>query len=168
MTTQEQGSQPTPGVPETDIHAMLRDLRDAPQAFAALFAQVSEDALHHRAADGWSAVEVIGHLADHDAFERTRRFAAILKQATPTLPDDETRFHVAKANYHALAAAEALAWFTRERKAVVALLEKLGPREWMRTGIHPRDGERSLLQLADLRGHDREHFEQARAAIASA
>jgi hypothetical protein len=68
-----------------------------------------------------AAVEVVAHLADHDAFERARRFEAVLTDETPALPDDETRFRVAGAGYQALPA-EALAFFARERALVVALL----------------------------------------------
>jgi hypothetical protein len=153
---------------EDDARAIVRELRQTPEFLASLFASASEEALQHRPDDGWSAVEIVWHLADHDAFERSRRFEAILTEENPTLPDDETRFRVAEANDQALAAAEALAFFQRERKLVLALLERLGPREWQRTGIHPHDGVRTLLQVADLRGHDREHCQQATAAIADA
>ena len=161
-------SQHSAGFPADDARAIVRELRRAPEAFAQLFAPQSEETLHHRPEDGWSAVEIVGHLADHDAFERSRRFEAVLTAENPALPDDETRFRVAEESFQALSAAEAPDRFRRERNVFVALLADLGPRDWMRTGLHPRDGERTLLQLADLRGHDREHLEQARAAIVDA
>ena len=156
------------GFSEEAAQTIVRELRHTPDEFAALFASESEETLHRRPDGGWSAVEVVGHLADHDAFERTQRFEAILKEENPALPDDHTRLRVAEANYQALSAAQALDFFKQERNLVVALLEGLSPPEWTRAGIHPGDGERTLLQLADLRGHDRSHLEQARAAIAGA
>ena len=161
-------SQVPVGFAEDEARAIVRELRQTPEMFAKLFASQSEAALRHRPADGWSAVEIVWHLADHDAFERSRRFEAILAEENPVLPDDETRFRVAEAFAQPRSAPEVLAFFQRERARVVALLDGLGPRDWLRTGIHPRDGEVTLLQLADLRGHDREHFAQAGAAIAAA
>jgi hypothetical protein len=161
-------SQTPPTFSADEAQAIIRELRQTPDAFARLLASEREEILHHRPDGGWSAVEVVGHLAHHDAFERTQRFEAILASERPALPGDNTRFHVAEANYQARSAEEALAFFRRERALVVAFLERLPPRDWMRTGIHPHDGERTLLQLADLRGHDREHLEQARDAIADA
>jgi hypothetical protein len=154
--------------------ALLAELRDAPEAFALLFAPEDEDTLHHRPAAGeWSAVEVVGHLGDLDAFNRTERFNVILDEtltaAPPTLSAYEPAdARVAAGNYQSLTATEALDFFKRERDLIVALLEGLRPHELARTGVHPKLGERTLLQLADLRAHDRNHLDQASAAIAAA
>lgn len=159
----------TPEAMETERETLLRELRDAPEAFALLFARADEEALHHRPADGeWSAVEVVGHLGDLDAFNRTERFNAILMRDRPELPAYEPDARVAAADYQALSGTEALDFFKRERDLIVALLEGLRPVELARTGIHPRYGERSLLQFADMRNHDRTHLDQVTAAIASA
>lgn len=155
--------------PEDESGAILHALRRMPDAFTALFAPETEETLHHRPADGeWSAVEVVCHLADHDAFERTQRFDAILTHETPALPVDTTRFTVTAAVFQSRSAADALAFFARERARTVALLERLHPQDWLRIGLHPRDGMSTLLHVADLRGHDREHLDQAAAAIAAA
>lgn len=154
---------------EREKAALLGELRDAPEAFALLFARADEAALHHRPAAGeWSAVEVVGHLGDLDAFNRTERFNAILMRDRPELPAYEPDDRVAAADYQSLSGAEALDFFKRERDLIVALLEGLRPIELARTGVHPRSGERTLLQLADLRNHDRTHLDQVSAAIAAA
>lgn len=159
----------TPEAMETEKETLLRELRDAPEAFALLFARADEAALHHRPAEGeWSAVEVVGHLGDLDAFNRTERFNAILMQDRPELPVYEPDARVAAADYQALTGTEVLDFFKRERDLILALLEGLRPVELARTGIHPRFGERSLLQFADMRNHDRTHLDQVTAAIASA
>lgn len=162
----------SPTAPEASrngVEAVIRELRDAPEAYAMLFAPESEETLHHRPAEGeWSAVEVVCHLADLDAFNRTQRFNAILMEENPALPAYEPDARVMEANYQALSAMDALDFFKRERDLITALLETLRPHELARTGMHPRDGERTLLQMADLRGHDRMHLDQVTAAIASA
>jgi hypothetical protein len=163
----QQTSHTVPGGAE--VGALIDELRGAPEAFATLFAPESEETLHHRPAEGeWSAVEVVCHLADLDAFNRTQRFNAILMEENPALPAYEPDARVSEANYQALSATDALDLLKRERDLITTLLETLRPHELARTGLHPRDGERTLLQMADLRNHDRIHLEQATAAIASA
>jgi DinB superfamily len=158
-----------PEAMEQEKAAMLAELRDAPEAFALLFAREDEETLHHRPAPGeWSAVEIVAHLGDLDAFNRTERFNAILMEDHPTLPVYEPDARVATANYQALSGTEALDFLKRERDLIVSLLEGLRPHELARTGMHPRDGERSLMQLADMRKHDRTHLDQVSAAIAAA
>jgi hypothetical protein len=165
-----QESSPTaPGVSENESTAMINELRDAPEAYAMLFAPESEETLHHRPAEGeWSAVEIVCHLADLDAFNRTQRFNAILMEENPELPNYEPDARVAEANYQALSATDALEFMKRERDLITALLEGLRPHELARTGVHPRFGERTLFQMADMRNHDRTHLDQVTAAIASA
>jgi len=154
-----------------EVGALIRELRDTPEAFAALFAPESEETLHHRPAEGeWSAVEVVCHIADLDAFNRTQRFNAVLIEENPTLPAYEPGqdARVTEANYQALSAADALDFLKRERDLITTLLETLRPHELARKGLHPRMGERTLLQLVDMRSHDRTHLDQAAAAIAAA
>ena len=55
-----------------------------------------------------------------------------------------------------------------ERVLMTSRRECLRPEEFARMGGHPRFGERPLLQMADMRNHDRTHLDQVTAAIASA
>jgi hypothetical protein len=160
----------TPDTMEQEKAGLLAELRDAPEAFALLFEREDEETLHRRPAEGeWSAVETVAHLGDLDAFNRTERFNAILMEENPMLPAYEpAEERVAAANYQALSGTEALDFFKRERDLIVSLLEGLRPHELARTGVHPKMGERTLLQLADLRDHDRNHLDQVSAAIAAA
>ncbi|MCA1667679.1 MAG: DinB family protein [Thermomicrobia bacterium] len=152
-----------------EIETIIKELRDAPEAFTMLFASESEETLHHRPAEGeWSAVEIVSHLADLDAFNRTERFNAILIEENPALPAYEPDARVMEANYQALTSADALSFLKRERELITVLLEGLRPHELARTGVHPQYGERALLQMADMRNHDRTHLDQVAAAIASA
>ncbi len=148
---------------------VIKELHDAPDAFALLFAPESEETLHHRPADGeWSAVEIVAHIADLDAFNRTERFNAMLIEENPALPAYEPDARVMEANYQALTGTDALELMKRERDLITVLLEGLRPHELARTGVHPRYGERTLQQMADMRNHDRTHLDQVVAAIAAA
>ncbi|MHB8644426.1 MAG: DinB family protein [Thermomicrobiales bacterium] len=161
--------QTAPGATGDEIETVIKELHDAPDAFALLFAPESEETLHHRPAEGeWSAVEVVAHVADLDAFNRTERFNAILIEEHPALPAYEPDVRVREANYQALTGTDALDLLKRERDLITALLEGLRPHELARTGVHPRFGERTLRQMADMRNHDRTHLDQVAAAIAAA
>src|SRR5260370_19975671 len=104
----QQTSHTVPGGAE--VGELIRELRDAPEAFATLCAPESEETLHHRPAEGeWSAIEVVCHVADFDAFNRTQRFNAILMEENPDLPAFEPDARVAAANYQALSGTDALA-----------------------------------------------------------
>jgi len=152
----------------TEIETIIKELHDAPEAFTMLFAPESEETLHHRPVEGeWSAVEIVSHLADLDAFNRTERFNAILIEENPALPAYEPDARVMEANYQALTSADALSFLKRERELITVLLEGLRPHELARTGVHPQYGERALLQMADMRNHDRTHLDQVAAAIAA-
>jgi hypothetical protein len=168
MTTPQEAT--SPGAIDQEKEALLAELRDAPEAFALLFERKDEETLHHRPAEGeWSAVETVAHLGDLDAFNRTERFNAVLMEENPTLPAYEPAdARVTAGNYQALSGTEALDFFKRERDLIVSLLEGLRPHELARTGIHPKFGQRTLLQLSDLRAHDRNHLDQVSAAIAAA
>lgn len=154
---------------EDDTPTMIGELRGAPEAFETLFAAESEETLHHRPAAGeWSAVEIVCHLGDLDHFNHSQRFNAILIEENPTLPAYEPDARVTAADYQAYSSTDALSFFKHERDLVTTLLEALRPHELSRTGIHPRYGERTLLQMADMRDHDRTHLDQVTAAIAAA
>lgn len=158
-----------PGAMENnEMETVISELRDAPEAFAMLFAPESEETLHHRPAEGeWSAVEIVAHLADLDAFNRTERFNAILIEENPALPAYEPDARVMEANYQALTGTDAISFLKRERELITVLLEGLRSHELARTGVHPQYGERTLRQMADMRNHDRTHLDQVAAAIAS-
>jgi hypothetical protein len=154
---------------ENEIETIITELHDAPDAFAMLFAPENEETLHHRPAAGeWSAVEIVCHLGDLDAFNRTERFNAILMEENPQLPAYEPDARVREANYQALTSTDALEFMKRERDLITSLLEGLRPHELARTGVHPTYGERTLQRMADMRNHDRTHLDQVAAAIASA
>ncbi len=165
---QEMSSSARGALGNNEMETIIKELRDAPEAFAMLFAPENEETLHHRPAEGeWSAVEIVSHLADLDAFNRTERFNAILIEENPALPAYEPDARVMEANYQALTGTDAISFLKRERELITVLLEGLRLHELARTGTHPQYGERTLRQMADMRNHDRTHLDQVAAAIAS-
>jgi len=62
---------------------------------------------------------------------------------------------------------EALAAFARRRGETALLLERLGPGEWQRGGLHPARGRITIADYAvALASHDANHLAQLHRALA--
>ena len=134
----------------------------------AAVAGASDEELDRRPADdGWTAREVVHHLADMETvgYLRLRR---MIVEEVPVLdgPDDmayASRLHYDRPIARSLAVVRAV------REASLELLERLGDGEWTRTAIHPKlspyDVDEWLRIYAE---HAHAHADQIRAAIARA
>ena len=112
---------------------------------------------------GWTAREVVHHLADSETTS-TIRFRRLLAEDDPVIAGyDQDRF--AEVLRYDRPIARSLAVFDAVREANVELLELLTDADFARTGTHTEDGaygvERWLAIYAD---HAHDHAEQIRAA----
>jgi uncharacterized damage-inducible protein DinB len=125
--------------------------------------RLPEDRLGRRQAEGWTARQVLAHLADFELIAAAR-VRVVLSLDRPLLPaygqeDFTDRFGALETP------AEALERFAVNRRATVRVLEAIGPEDWERVGVHPHRGEESLRRTVEqLARHDRVHLEQLRAA----
>lgn len=115
------------------------------------------------AADGWSAREVLAHLADFElmAAVRVRTVLSRVRPALASYGQEEftDRFSALESPE------EALERIAVVRRATLRVLESLAPEEWERTGVHPERGEETLRRTMEmLIRHDRGHLEQLRRA----
>jgi hypothetical protein len=110
--------------------------------------------------DGWSIVEIVGHLNDYDEIfmRRTRQMLAQDHAALPSYDQDEL---VRAARYAEQNLADVLASFTSRRRAYVDLLRGLSAEQWRCVGLHSSWGEITVLDLAVYTPlHDVNHIEQ--------
>ena len=134
----------------------------------------------------WSATEIVCHLRDVEELFQLRFHTILAVDEPPILafgaaPSDLTAWRIGGAIAHPLDpdrwasdrqydrsdAHEALGAWQRRRTEVVRLLSPLSPAEWERGGIHPTRGRRTLVDWAtSLAGHDENHLDQLRRAIA--
>lgn len=146
---------------------ILRALSTFPIEFKrSIIDQVDRETLLRPAFDGgWGVVEILPHLADWEAIylDRTR---AILAESNPSLPGfDDTLWSIER-DYRGQDPLESFARFVELRGQLVAILEKLAPESWERTGVHGYYGDITLMWMANhICDHDQEHFEQAREAL---
>ncbi len=117
-------------------------------------------------ADGWSARQVLAHLADFELVAAVR-VQMMLSTDRPTLPsygqeDFTARFGPLETP------AEALERLTVNRHATLRVLQTLTPEDWDRTGVHPQRGEEALRRTVEwLTRHDRLHLAQLREAASA-
>jgi hypothetical protein len=144
--------------------ALLERLAAAPPALAAALKGVADDALWRRGPSGkWSMIENAAHVRDIERVyqDRFSKMAFGEHPAFWMLDNDRaaTLLKYAESNPAAV-----LKEFRRLREDTLVLLRALPHAAWRRTGLHPKRGELTLEQLAEvLAGHDESHIGKIRA-----
>jgi uncharacterized damage-inducible protein DinB len=146
--------------PEQLVSGLRETHDDLPQLVGAL---PSERLAATPADGGWSAREVLAHLADFELIAGVR-LRTVLTLDRPGLATYDQE--ACTARFGALETVdEALERWQVNRRANVRLLEALQPDDWQRTGLHHERGEEPLAKtVAMLLRHDRAHLEQMREA----
>jgi uncharacterized damage-inducible protein DinB len=138
-------------------------LRQAATELGALVGSLSEDLLERQEAQGWTARQVLAHLADFELVVGVR-VRSVLTQDRPALATyDQERFTERFGRLES--AREAVERFEVNRLATARVLEAIDEADWERSGVHPVRGEETLRRTVEmLAGHDRGHLEQLRQA----
>ena len=158
--------------PRSSPAELVAELRRTAGELAALLAELPAGRLElppAGAADdgGWSAAEVVAHLAQFEVLAGARIRMVLTLDRPPLAAFDQTEFNRRFADL--LTLDSALALFDLNRSVNCDLLARLEPADWERIGVHPVRGEESLAKTAAmLARHDRDHLEQMRRAAAPA
>ncbi|HET9944204.1 MAG TPA: DinB family protein [Actinomycetes bacterium] len=159
-------AQPTMTVPQ-----VMDQLRTTPVRLRELAAGVPSETLRTPpAADAWSANEVLAHLracSDKWGDCATR----IVQEDHPQLRATNPRIWITKTDYLDLEFAPSLRAFVRQRKALLAVLDRLEPADWLRTGTLVGAGRPVDLTAHSyaerLARHERPHLKQIARALAA-
>lgn len=147
-----------------DRTALLQRYRSAPADLDDAVAGITGAELDRlQASGGWTARQVIHHLADSEAmaYIRLRR---LIVEDDPVIhgydePEWARRLHYDRPIEASLAVVAAV------RAASLQLLEALTPAEWGRTGTHSESGPYSVDRwLSTYAGHTHDHADQIRRA----
>ena len=113
---------------------------------------------------GWSARQVVHHLADSETMAATRIRRLIADDDPVTIQGyDEPVW--AERLYYDRPIASSLALLGAVRAASHELLTRLSPEEWQRTGIHSESGAYSVERWLEIYAdHCHEHADQIRRA----
>lgn len=145
-----------------DLHAeMLGAYRANLVTLEALLLGIDAERARQRpAAESWSIVEVVAHLADTEerAHARVRR---MLSEDEPLIEGYDEQALAAEHRYHEMNLGEALARFKTERVAQLATLEALDADGWGRAAVHNEFGPITIGSLTELMvTHDTIHLAQ--------
>jgi len=154
-------------VDETQRRGLLDRYGAGIEAVRAALAGITEAELDRKPAerDGWTARQVVHHLADSEsmAYIRLRRLIA---EDDPFIqgydePEWARRLHYDRPIETSVAVLAAV------RAASLQLLQSLTPAEWERTGTHSESGPYSVEGWLEIyAGHSHDHADQIRRARA--
>ena len=153
------------------VPQVLDQLRTTPVRLRELTAGVPPQTLRTSPApDEWSANEVLAHLracSDRWGDCATR----IVEEDHPRLRATNPRIWITKTDYPELEFAPSLRAFVRQRKALLAVLDRLEPDEWLRTGTLVGAGKPVDLTAHSyaerLARHERPHVKQIARTLAA-
>jgi hypothetical protein len=141
---------------------LITQLAQFPDVLRAALEGFSGDDLRWRPADGnWSALEVLGHLADEEVEDFRRRLKLTLERPKDEWPAiDPVGWAVARA-YNEADPIATLRRFTTERAASIQWLRGLVAPDWSQAHVHPKFGAITAGQLlASWAAHDSLHLRQ--------
>lgn len=152
---------------ETERAALIERYGTGTTAVEAALAGITDEELDRPPADGWTARQVVHHLADSEsmAYIRLRR---LLAEDHPVIgaydePEWARRLHYDRPIGPSIAVLAAV------RAASLQLLESLTDDEWSRTGTHSESGPYAVEGWLEIyAGHGHDHAEQIRRARAGA
>jgi hypothetical protein len=133
---------------------IVSTLQSTPVTLAALIDSVDDRRGDTRRGTGWAISEIVCHLLDAEqrTYERVIQIRDEDRPDLPIYPDDE---------YRGRSLRRALTAFTVLRREHARLLGVVDASDWLRIGIHEREGELSILDIArHTIAHDAEHLAQ--------
>lgn len=145
-------------------HAILTRLMGAPARLSKALRAFSPEALRRAPQPGkWSAIEIACHLRDIDRLYAERVTKAAFSER-PAFWMMDNALVSEKLGYRDADPAAVLKEHRRRREDLVSLLRALPHEGWQRRGLHPKRGELTIEQLAEvIAGHDENHLGQIEA-----
>ena len=119
-------------------------------------------------AGGWTAREVVHHLADSEMTSAIRLRRLLAEEAPTTDGYDEEEF-ARRLRYGTRPIAASLEAIAAARRTTAELLDVLIDEEWSRAGTHPEHGRYSVADWLEIyAAHAHDHADQIRRARAAA
>ncbi len=148
----------------TDLYRRLNAIiRLNAASYAQLLAGITQEAAstYRDGGDGWTALEVVGHLHDFDKIFLMRA-KRVLTEDNPLLAPQDHEQLVADAAYNTWDKGALAETFIASRRELRHFFRDLDATDWTRAGTHPeRDTPFTLGDaLLQVVGHDADHLEQ--------
>ncbi len=155
------------------VHA-LRELAEGPAILASMVNAVSDAALDfHDPSGGWSAREILAHLADMEFnLHWTARVARVLFEERPVIglvDSAEADWRALEHRYANQDPRVAMGAFTMARKNLIRRLAAAAAEDWLRAAVDPEGNAKTVLQIAQgIVRHDRRHLHRMKELIEKA
>jgi hypothetical protein len=158
--------------PEPDVHGRIDQLARLalmPLELADTLGWLDERQACERVDEaGFAPVEHAWHLADLECEGFGSRIGRLLKEEQPLLADFDGAALAAERNYRSRSLAAGLAAFAAARAANLALLARVAPGQWSRSGLQAGVGPVSLADMPALMlRHDDAHRAEIAAWLAA-
>jgi len=143
--------------------AILARLEAAPRALAEATRGASDEVLRRRPEPSkWSMLDNLCHLRDIERLY-AERFSKMAFSERPTLWMMDNARVAQKLHYAETDPAAAVKEFRRRREDTLVLLRALPLAAWRRKGVHPKRGELTIEQLAEVAAeHTERHIARVR------
>ena len=128
---------------------------EGPRVVEEALARIGADGLDVRANDGWTAREVVHHLADSEMTSAIRLRRLIAEDRPEIIGYDEPEY--ARRLYYDRPIETSLAAVQAARASTATILERLTGEEWLREGMHSESGRYSVedwLRIYAAHAHD--------------
>ncbi|HVE62489.1 MAG TPA: DinB family protein [Mycobacteriales bacterium] len=148
-----------------DRVALLERYDDGARAVRAALAEATDAELDRRAADGWSARQVVHHLADSEMTSAIR-LRRLLCEESPVLSAYDEEEFARRLHYDVRPIEPSLAALEAARRTSSDILRLAGEADWSRAGTHSESGAYSVDDwLATYAVHAHDHADQIRRAL---
>lgn len=151
-----------------DRAELLRTYATSADEIRRLVEALTDDELDRRPVDepdGWTARQIVHHLADSEMTSAIRLRRLLAEDAPEIAAYDENRF-AERLHYDARPIGPSLDALAAARSTSVQLLERLREDDWARTGTHSESGRYGVEDwLRIYAAHGRDHAEQIRRAV---
>jgi DinB family protein len=145
---------------------LIAQYREGPDVVERAVAGLRDEDLDRTpAGGGWSAREVVHHLADSEMTSAVRLRRLIAEDDPVILGYDEEEF-ARRLYYDARPPEASLAALRASRETTASILDRLTSEEWARSGTHSESGPYSVeAWLETYASHAHDHADQIRRAV---
>jgi len=150
-----------------DLKAMIENYRKATEQFIEVATQLSDVQLDMRKDQGWSARQVIHHVADSEAQSYARLRRLIAEPGTQIQGYDEGAWGENETlGYSDLPIENSLAVFKAVRASSLEILKRISTAQLDNAGIHSESGRYTVKDwIETYTKHPAEHAEQIRSGL---
>jgi hypothetical protein len=142
-------------VNQAERQSLIAQYVAGPRVVAEALARIGADGLDVRAEDGWTAREIVHHLADSEMTSAIRLRRLIAEDRPEIVGYDEPEY--ARRLYYDRPVDTSLAAVAAARASTATILERLTEAEWQREGTHSESGRYTVedwLRIYAAHAHD--------------